>query len=174
MIHSYTLPSVAKNTKQMDVLKFLQIWAVKLLFPKYWFTPTLLIYAQAWHETGGFSSAIYKENNNLFGMKHPSVRKSTSKGSNRGHAVFASTWSSIYDYFLRQSYFKITYEDDLQYMETTQQSGYAEDFIYVTKWLGIYKALPKFYKYIPFALLPVVVVIAFYIAKPDYFKNFLR
>lgn len=33
-----------------------------------------LIAAQAWHESGNFTSNVYKQNNNAFGMKMPSVR----------------------------------------------------------------------------------------------------
>jgi len=45
-----------------------------------------LITAQAGFETGNFTSVIFKENNNLFGMKLPKVRKTTAIGENRGHA----------------------------------------------------------------------------------------
>ena len=40
------------------------------------------ITAQAAHETGNFTSKIFKENNNLFGMKKPAVRKTYAIGEN--------------------------------------------------------------------------------------------
>ena len=59
-----------------------------------------LITAQAGFETGNFTSVIFKENNNLFGMKLPRVRKTTAIGENRGHAVYKNLEDSIKDYWL--------------------------------------------------------------------------
>lgn len=59
-----------------------------------------MIFAQAAHETGNFTSDIFKENNNLFGMKMPRVRKTTAIGENRGHAVYKSVEDSVKDYWL--------------------------------------------------------------------------
>lgn len=54
------------------------------------------ITSQAAFETGGFTSTIFKENNNLFGMK--SAGQSLVVGENRGHAVYNSIEDSIKDY----------------------------------------------------------------------------
>lgn len=35
----------------------------------------MILYSQAWHETGGFTSNIYKTKNNLFGMRMAIIRK---------------------------------------------------------------------------------------------------
>jgi uncharacterized FlgJ-related protein len=59
-----------------------------------------MIFAQAAHETGNFTSDIFKENNNLFGMKLARVRKTTAIGENRGHAVYKSVEDCIADYWL--------------------------------------------------------------------------
>lgn len=48
-----------------------------------------IIKAQAQLESG-FNSDLLKDNNNPWGMRHPGVRETTSKGSNRGFAVFGS------------------------------------------------------------------------------------
>ena len=56
-----------------------------------------LLTAQAAHETGNFTSAIFKENNNLFGMKRPVIRQTTAIGENKGHAVYPSIQDSIKD-----------------------------------------------------------------------------
>lgn len=127
----------------LDILIYFQIAFVKLLFPKYWLIPVRVLYSQAWHETGGFTSPIFKEHNNLFGMKHPKKRKSTSTGTAKGHAVFSSQLSSIYDYFLRQSYFNIKFDYPRQYMVDTVNSGYAEDEIYLSKWINLYERKDK-------------------------------
>lgn len=54
------------------------------------------ILSQAAFETGGFTSDIFKENNNLFGMKE--AGQSLVIGVNRGHAVYNSIADSIADY----------------------------------------------------------------------------
>ena len=59
-----------------------------------------MIIAQAGFETGNFSSAIFLENKNLFGMKLPKIRKTTAIGEARGHAVYKSWEDSIKDYWL--------------------------------------------------------------------------
>ena len=59
-----------------------------------------LIVAQAGFETGNFTSVIFKENNNLFGMKLAKVRKTTAIGENRGHAVYRNLEECVKDYWL--------------------------------------------------------------------------
>jgi flagellum-specific peptidoglycan hydrolase FlgJ len=54
-----------------------------------------LIARQAYHETGGFTSDIFKENKNLFGMKEST--RSYDHGVNRGHAVYYNYDDSIRD-----------------------------------------------------------------------------
>lgn len=56
------------------------------------------IVSQSVHETGNFTSKIFKENNNLFGMKMPEIRETTAKGSKYGHAIFGSIEGSLDDY----------------------------------------------------------------------------
>jgi hypothetical protein len=58
--------------------------------------------AQATLESGHFSSPIFKENNNLFGMKLPQIRKTTAIGKNRGHAKYNNWQDSVMDYKLWQ------------------------------------------------------------------------
>ena len=62
-----------------------------------------IVYAQAIEETGFFTSMIFRENNNLFGMKRPMVRQTTAIGSNRGHATYSNWISSVKDYAMWQS-----------------------------------------------------------------------
>ena len=49
-------------------------------------------------ETQFFNSDIFKENNNLFGMKEPRVRPTTVIGTNRGHAIYDHWTCSVKDY----------------------------------------------------------------------------
>lgn len=62
-----------------------------------------LIAAQAMHETGNFTSNVYRQNNNAFGMKIPNVRKSpyilgagTSAPASEGSTPYAK-YSSVED-----------------------------------------------------------------------------
>lgn len=56
-----------------------------------------LILAQALLETGHFKSTIFKENNNLFGMKQPRKRFTLCKGSNLNHALYDNWKISVED-----------------------------------------------------------------------------
>ena len=104
--------------------------------------PVKLLYAQAYHETGGFESPIFKENKNIFGMKLPRKRKTYAKGENRGHATYNSVKDSIRDYFLRQSNFGIVDVADADnYMIQTVNSNYAEDPNYYAKWMALYNKI---------------------------------
>lgn len=106
---------------------------------KGFFVNPFLLYSQAILETGRFTSNIYKENKNLFGMKKPSKRPTTVISENRGHAVYPSYYSSVIDYILRQKYFNIQpqlYDND-KYINDTFNTGYAEDTHYKTKWKNL-------------------------------------
>ena len=60
-----------------------------ILFPK-------VVYSQAVHETANFTSTIFKENNNCFGMKLSS--RGWALEENRGHASYASIEESVREY----------------------------------------------------------------------------
>lgn len=62
------------------------------------------VLAQAKLETGNFTSAIFKENHNLFGMKVAEKRPTSAIGINRGHAQYRNWKDSVIDYALLQSY----------------------------------------------------------------------
>ena len=61
-----------------------------------------IVYAQVIEETGNFTSWLYKNNKNLFGMKFATIRKTTAVGTMKGHAVYNSYKDSILDYKLWQ------------------------------------------------------------------------
>jgi len=52
------------------------------------------------HETAGFTSPVYNENNNLFGMKQPEERKTTSLGQKGNYASYENDEDSIKDIML--------------------------------------------------------------------------
>lgn len=59
-----------------------------------------IVLAQAKLESGDYRSFIFKNNNNLFGMKHPGVRPTTSMGCKFGYASYSSWRESVIDYLL--------------------------------------------------------------------------
>lgn len=143
----------------MKYLIFILIWLIKGFFPMFWGIPTAVIYAQAKHETGNFTSPIFLESNNLFGMKQPSQRRTKALGTSRGHATFKNWFTSIYDYFLRQKYFKISGKNTNAFIQDTVNSGYAEDKAYIHKWQALVKSLQNPVLFlIPAALLGAVLL----------------
>ena len=59
-----------------------------------------MIVAQAAHESGNFTSDIYRFQNNPLGMKLAVQRRTTATGEARGHAVYMSVKSAVEDYWL--------------------------------------------------------------------------
>lgn len=90
-----------------------------------------VVLAQAHLETGNFSSRIFIEGNNLFGMKKPYVRSTTAIGTHLGHARYSHWTKSVDDYLLwyeyHQKYLKECYYTFLVNV------GYAEDVEYTNK-----------------------------------------
>ena len=73
-----------------------EYFAIRLLFWNSY--KSSYVTAQAMHETGNFTSPIFKENNNLFGIKKSREGKYQT-GVNRGHATYKNVYQSIYDYY---------------------------------------------------------------------------
>jgi uncharacterized FlgJ-related protein len=83
---------------------------------------TKLIIAHAKVESGNFTNNLVRNHNNLFGMKHPSVRPTTSVGAKaraegkNGYAEFSNVADSIVDYLLWLEYHK-----EMKVYKTTDQ-----------------------------------------------------
>lgn len=91
-----------------------------------------IVLAQAKIESGHYNSLVFKANNNLFGMKCASLRPTTHKGSNLGHAVYENWKSSVMDYALYQAaYLKNIKTEEEYYLYLG--NNYAEDVNYVKK-----------------------------------------
>jgi hypothetical protein len=54
-----------------------------------------IVLAQAKHESGHFKSNIFKESNNMFGMKEAKVRLNLAKGTQFGHAYYDNWEDSV-------------------------------------------------------------------------------
>lgn len=91
-----------------------------------------VVKSQALLETGFFTSQIFFENNNLFGMKKPYVRKTLVSGVNRGHATYGHWTDSVKDYVLWYDFMtrNKTYNNYYDFLVTI---GYAEDGGYIQK-----------------------------------------
>lgn len=89
-----------------------------------------IVYAQAVLETGRFSSKIFRNNNNLFGMKEARQRATTNAGSELGHAVYNSWRESVVDYALFQCAFLTKIRTEEAYYAYLREN-YAEDPNYI-------------------------------------------
>lgn len=87
------------------------------------------ITAQAAHETGNFTSKIFKENNNLFGMKLALIRKTTATGEKYGHATYNSIEDSVKDFKIYYDNFKYMrdYSSIAVYVQALKRNKYFED-----------------------------------------------
>jgi len=97
-----------------------------------------IVLAQAMHETNFFTSSVYLENHNLFGMKMATVRITTSKAINRDHAVYNTWIDSVYDRALYSATYLSNVKTEDDYYDFLSQY-YAEDKEYVNKLKQIIK-----------------------------------
>lgn len=97
-----------------------------------------IVYAQAILESTDFTSNIFKENNNCFGMKVATSRQTTNQGAQYDHAVFETWKDCVIDYALYQARYLSSIKNEEQYFEYLEQS-YAEDTAYVNKLRNIIK-----------------------------------
>lgn len=95
-----------------------------------------IVLAQAELESGNFSSTIFIENNNIFGMKCAKQRPSTNTGENRGHAYFNNWKDCVIDYAFYQARYLSKINSEQEYLDYLKQN-YAEDTLYVQKLLNI-------------------------------------
>lgn len=89
-----------------------------------------IVYAQSMLETGSWTSQIYQENHNLFGMKEARIRTNLAEGTNRSHAYYNDWKESVLDYALYYATYLHglkTEEDYFAYLD----NSYAEAQNYV-------------------------------------------
>ena len=97
-----------------------------------------IVYAQSLIETGNFTSKIFKENNNLFGMREAKVRLNLALGTQYSHAYYDSWESSLLDYALYASSYLKDLNTEEKYFDYLGKN-YAEDPNYVSKLRKIIK-----------------------------------
>ena len=88
-----------------------------------------IILAQAKLESGHFSSDIFLENNNPFGMKQAKSRETTAVGTHRGHAVYPTLEHAVKDYILWMQCAGISTQETcpVKYVELLNMKKYFED-----------------------------------------------
>lgn len=91
-----------------------------------------IVLAQAYIETGNFTSKIFKENNNCFGLKQAKQRPCTALGTENNHSYYGNWKSSVQDYALYQARYLSGIKTESEYLDYLGQN-YAEDPNYVTK-----------------------------------------
>ncbi len=92
----------------------------------------LTVLSQSILETNAFTSNIFYENNNLFGMKKPRIRQTKATGTNRGHATYDHWSDSVKDYYLWYDFMTQNKEYN-NYHAFLNIVGYAEDSEYILK-----------------------------------------
>ncbi|HNX84372.1 MAG: glucosaminidase domain-containing protein [Bacteroidales bacterium] len=90
-------------------------------------------------ETGYYTSDIFLNGNNLFGMRYPAFRPTVATGTYKEHARYAHWSDSVIDYALWQEYYmsrgyRIGEGQDTDfYLVFLKCIPYAEDKMYVSK-----------------------------------------
>lgn len=84
-----------------------------------------IVLAQSIIETGHWTSQIFKENNNLFGMRQAPGRINTAKGTQNEHALYDDWKQSVYDYAFYSCLYLKNIETEEQYFNYLS-SVYAE------------------------------------------------
>jgi hypothetical protein len=91
-----------------------------------------IVLAQEKLESNNFSSYLFKENNNMFGMKLASSRLTLANVSEHGYASYESWSESLMDYALYYSSYLRNVKTEREYYQFLSKF-YAEDVAYVSK-----------------------------------------
>lgn len=116
--------------------------ALRSLMPVYGYdrVPLGLVLAQSALETGYWSSPVYVNGRNAFGLRRARVRPTIAVGVYAGHAAYRSLTDSARDYLDRQRAFGIPNTGDPgAYVSATVRSGYATASNYGPTWMGVYR-----------------------------------
>ena len=87
--------------------------------------------AQAKLESGDYSSRIFKENHNLFGMKEARVRINLARGTQYSHAYYKNWEESVLDYAFWYASYARKCRTENEFFQLLDQQ-YAEDSQYVS------------------------------------------
>lgn len=99
------------------------LYAINVKYPH-------IVMAQAIIESGNFTSSIFRNNNNMFGMRLPRSRSTTAIGEKNGFACYTTWKDCVYDYALYQSQAMRTCSTEEEYYKALEER-YAQDTAYV-------------------------------------------
>jgi len=91
-----------------------------------------ITYAQAMLESGDFTSRIFQENNNMFGMKQARVRINLAQGTQHHHAYFENWEDCLLDFAFHRATYLSKLKTEKEYYEYLGKY-YAEDPSYIGK-----------------------------------------
>lgn len=91
-----------------------------------------IVLSQSIIESGNYTSKVFLENNNPFGMKLSWNRSTTALGIKNGYAYYSNLRDAIIDYaFMQSSYYRSAKTEEDYYL--LLQKSYAEDKEYINK-----------------------------------------
>lgn len=91
-----------------------------------------IVLSQSIIESGNYTSKVFLENNNPFGMKLSWNRSTTALGIKNGYAYYSNLRDAIIDYaFMQSSYYRNAKTEEDYYL--LLQKSYAEDKEYINK-----------------------------------------
>lgn len=131
-----------KNKPFSEELLKKVIWYERIQYPK-------VVLLQAQLETGFYTSDVFLNGHNCFGMKHPKCRQTIATGTYQGHSQYNDWIDSVIDYKIWQTWFlSLGYrinakEDDAFYLMFLHYVKYAEDPNYISKLIKL-----STYKYV--------------------------
>lgn len=91
-----------------------------------------IVFIQAQIESAHFTSDLFVNANNMFGMKLPRVRTTLAIGEYKGHAMYDNWIDCVKDYALWQRYYAMKGYDLGEYLSFLQEINYATDVNYIT------------------------------------------
>lgn len=90
-----------------------------------------IVYAQAIVESGNFTSKLFRENKNMFGMKMPNSRVTTAQCIKSGYAYYNTWQDCVIDYALYQCLYLRNLNEEEYFKKLSDI--YAEDLEYIRK-----------------------------------------
>lgn len=97
-----------------------------------------IVLAQAKLESGNFTSKVFKQNNNMFGMRKARQRITSAMGEKNTYAYYRDWIDCVYDYAMYQSSVMCKVSNESEYFAKLGER-YAEDSTYTSKLKEIIK-----------------------------------
>ena len=98
-----------------------------------------IVLAQAKLESGNFKSKIFKQNNNMFGMRKARQRITSAQSEKDTYAYYRDWIDCVHDYGMYQSAMMCNVANEVEYF-TKLDERYAEDTTYISKLKHIIEA----------------------------------